>query len=105
MTAGDPTGATFSQMLLAESEPLWRVVLDNSSDHIMRFARGARVEYVNKRLIELTGVPQADWIGKTAAEVMGHPREVAHIWEDDVAQVFDTGEPVSNAVHVDLPAG
>ena len=82
-----------------------RVVLDGTSDQIMSFAAGARVEYVNRRLVELTGIPAEDWIGKTAAEVGGYPRDVAEIWEEDVSRVFATGESVSNAVQVPLPVG
>ncbi len=103
--AGDVAGDGSSQFPRADAGALLRVVLDGTSDQIMSFAPGARVEYVNRRLVELTGIPAEDWIGKTAPEVGGCPREMAEVWQDDVSRVFDTGESVSNAVQVPLPAG
>lgn len=89
----------------APHEVLLSIVLDNTSDQIMSFAPGARIEYVNRQLVELTGVPADAWVGKTAAEVGCYPREVAEVWEGDVHHVFATGESVSNVVQVPLPQG
>ena len=105
VTAGGVAGDRSSEIPRADAEALMRVVLDSTSDQIMCLAPGARIEYVNRRFVELTGIPAEDWIGKTAAEVGAYPREVAQIWEDDVRRVFATGESVSNAVQAPLPDG
>ena len=49
---------------LEDSEALLGVVLDNISDAIMRFGPDLRVEYVNQRLVDWTGISFEDWSGE-----------------------------------------
>ena len=89
---------------LEDSEALLRVVLDHTSDAIMRFGPDLRVEYVNRRLVEFTGISLADWIGKTFAEA-GFPEHLTLQWDEYSRRVFASGEPVLHEFELDLPGG
>ena len=58
-------------------------------DKDLRFVR------LNKSLAEINGLPVADHIGKTIAEVIPNPR-VARKMEADWKRVIQTGQPMSN---------
>ncbi len=92
------------RLRLEESEALLRVVLDNTSDAIMRLGPDQRVEYVNRRLADSTGVAIADWMGRTLQEA-GLPSRVALAWDESSHHVFATGEPVLREFEIDLPIG
>ena len=81
-----------------------RVVLDSTSDAIMRFGPDLRVEYVNRRLVENSGISAQDWLGKTFAEA-GYPPDLTGPWDEYSRVVFATGEPVLHEFDVDLPVG
>ncbi|HYN55710.1 MAG TPA: EAL domain-containing protein [Motilibacterales bacterium] len=104
VTAHDVSGEVAAQRSLAESEALLRVVLDCTSDAIMRFGPDLRVEYVNRRLVEFTGISLPDWLGKTFAEA-GYPPDLTVPWDEYSRVVFATGEPVLHEFDLDLPVG
>lgn len=70
----------------------------------MRFGPDLRVQYVNKRLVENSGISAQDWAGKTFAEV-GYPPELTIPWDEYSRHVFATGEPVLHDFEIDLPDG
>lgn len=65
VTARDRTGEVAAQVALADSEALLRVVLDTTSDAVIRFGPDQRLEYVNRRTAELSGIPVEAWIGRS----------------------------------------
>ena len=88
----------------AASEEMLRVVLDHTSDIIMRFGPDLRAEYANQRLVDLTGMSHEEWQGKTFLEA-GYPPELAASWDEYSRQVFATGEPVLPPVRARPPRG
>ncbi|MDO8389716.1 MAG: EAL domain-containing protein [Actinomycetota bacterium] len=100
----DVTERVADQRALAEREELLRVVLDNSGEATMRVGRDLRVEYVNRRIVEISGIAFEDWIGKTFAEA-GYPSELAEFWEAGYTRVFDTGAPVAFEFEIDNVEG
>ena len=89
---------------LAASEELLRVVLDTSRDTTIRVGLDDRVEYVNQRVVDISGVPFDQWTGKTFAE-MGYPAELAQTWQAYRRPVFETGEPVTFEFEIDNVEG
>ncbi len=89
---------------LAASEELLRVVLDTSRDTTIRVGLDDRVEYVNQRVVDISGVPLEQWTGKTFAE-MGYPTELAETWKAYRRPVFETGEPVTFEFEIDNTEG
>ena len=78
---------------LAEREELLRVVLDNSPDPTIRFNSDLRIEYVNRGVVDATGVPSSRWVGRTF-EQMGYPDDLTRLWTEHSGQVFESRLPV-----------
>ena len=89
---------------LAASKEALRVVLDNSLDGILRFDTDLRIEFVNRRIVERSGIPAEAWIGKTLGE-MGYPDHLNKLWDARVRQVLTTGEPVVYQFELDTADG
>jgi diguanylate cyclase (GGDEF)-like protein/PAS domain S-box-containing protein len=89
---------------VAEQEELLRVVLDHTRDAIMRFGPDLRVDYVNRSLVDFTGISFDDWRGKTFREA-GFPPELTATWDEYSRRVFATGQPVFHSFELDLPGG
>jgi diguanylate cyclase (GGDEF)-like protein/PAS domain S-box-containing protein len=104
VTAHDVSHELAAQRSLAASEALLRVVLDSTSDAIMRFGPDLRVDYVNGRLAEFTGISRQDWVGKTF-DGAGYPPDLTVSWDEYSRRVFATGEPVLHEFELDLPVG
>jgi len=77
---------------LREARERFQELLENLPDTIMRFDRDARHLYVNPAVEALTGIPPADFIGKTHRE-MGFPEHLVQYWEAKIAQTFAAGRP------------
>ena len=80
-----------AQQALAEREELLRVVLDRSPDATVRFDRDLRVEFVNRTMVELSGLTAEQWLGRTFTEV-GYLTENAANWSLHGQRVLETGE-------------
>ncbi len=104
VTAHDVTDEVAATRALAESEALFRAVLDSTSDAIMQFGPDLRAKYVNQRLVEFTGITADDWRGRTFAEA-GYPPHLTIPWDEYSRKVFATGEPVRHEFEIDLPVG
>ena len=87
---------------LRESEETFRALAENSYDTIMRFDRELRHLYVNPAVEPVTGVPPAEFIGKTHRE-MGFPEPLVEHWETALQAVIDTG--TNQRIEFQLPNG
>jgi PAS domain S-box-containing protein len=87
---------------LRESEERFRVLSEQSLDTIMLFDPELRHLYVNPAVEKGLGIPPADFIGKTHAE-MGFPEHLVRLWEESLEQVFITNTPLE--VEFQIPNG
>lgn len=85
---------------LSASEEMLRAVLDGSGDSVMRLDRDQRVEYVNQRIVAISGRPFDEWVGRTHSE-LGYPADLVRIWEANNRRVFDTGVQVTYEFRID----
>jgi diguanylate cyclase (GGDEF)-like protein/PAS domain S-box-containing protein len=100
----DITDRKRAEQELASSEQLLRAVLDSSRDTAIRVGNDDSVEYVNQRVVEISGMPSERWIGSTFAE-MGYPAELAQSWSAHRAIVIATGKPVTHEFEIDNAEG
>jgi diguanylate cyclase (GGDEF)-like protein/PAS domain S-box-containing protein len=100
----DMTARIEAEAALAARERLLRVVLDNAADAMIRFDSDLRVEYVNRRIVEISGIAFDDWIGKTFREV-GYPVDIADLWDTHHRHVFETGEPTRYEFEIENAEG
>jgi PAS domain S-box-containing protein len=68
-----------------------RILLDHAPDAIGRFDRQLRHVYVNEATARANNRPARDFIGRTM-EDLGHPPETVEIINDNLLEVFRTGE-------------
>jgi PAS domain S-box-containing protein len=87
---------------LRESEERFRLLTEHSLDTIMLFDEELRHLYVNPVVVKGLGIPPAEFIGKTHAE-MGFPDHLVRLWEDALRGVFISGNPAE--VDFQLPNG
>ena len=91
-----------SERELRGSEERFRALAENSPDAIMRFDRAHRHLYVNPSAGLMTGIPSAQFVGKTHRE-LGFPEDLIEQWEAAINQVFESGNP--QRVEFCLPTG
>ena len=103
-SARDITERKAAQQALVAGEELLRAVLDTSPDTTIRIGADGLVEFVNHRVVEISGIPAERWIGKTFEE-MGYPAELAQSWDVHRRTVFTTGEPVTFEFEIDNAEG
>jgi len=87
---------------IAESEERFRALAESSADVIMRFDRRHRHLYANPAVEGQTGIPAADFVGRTHAE-LGFPAELVTQWERAIDQVFASTKP--HRIEFELPTG
>lgn len=71
-------------------EQKFRALADNAPDLIARFDRQLRHLYVNPAVEQASGIPQAEFIGKTNHEI-GMPEPNTLLWEQVIQRIFETG--------------
>jgi diguanylate cyclase (GGDEF)-like protein/PAS domain S-box-containing protein len=103
-TAHDITERRRAERERFENAELLRIVLDNSRDATTRFAPDLRVEYVNRRVVELSGLGEDRWIGHTLDE-LGFPSDAVEAWSNHVRRVFQTGQPEVFEYDIDTTVG
>ncbi|MDP2014694.1 MAG: diguanylate cyclase, partial [Actinomycetota bacterium] len=89
-----------TERALAASAESLRVVLDTSDDLTMRVSGDYRIEYVNRRVTEVTGTSFDKWVGKSFTE-MGFAADVSAGLEASIRRVLETGEPVTYEYEAD----
>ncbi len=96
----DNTERQQAQEALRASEEKFRALAEGSADVIMRFDTDFRHVYVNPAVEAQTGIPPADFIGKTHAE-LGFPPHLVEIFETALHKTVETRSP--NRVEFELP--
>ncbi len=74
-----------------QSEEMFRALVENSPDVVMRFDREHRHLYVSPAIAGQTGMPPVAFLGKTHRE-LGFPEELSSFWSQAIDQVFLTGK-------------
>ncbi|MGA1602970.1 MAG: sensor domain-containing diguanylate cyclase, partial [Prochlorothrix sp.] len=69
-------------------------LLDKIPNIIARFDASLRHVYVNPAVETITGIPAAEFLNKTNAE-LGMPPDLVHLWENEILEVFTSGQPGS----------
>lgn len=77
---------------LRKSQRAYSSLAENSTDVISRFDRAYRYLYINAIVENYTGMPPAEYIGKTIRDV-GFDSDFSDFWESSLERVFRTGEP------------
>ncbi|MEZ7196015.1 transporter substrate-binding domain-containing protein [Pseudodesulfovibrio karagichevae] len=85
---------------LNESENLYRTLINNMPDIVMRYDRQLRRRFVSENIEQYSGFPPEHFIGKTNRE-LGMPEELSRFMDEHIAKVFETGEPIGTELHVD----
>jgi PAS domain S-box-containing protein len=89
----DITERRHTEDALREKHEQYLALTENTPDTIMRFDRKFRHLFVNRAVEAATGIPPADFLGRTHRE-MGFPEDQCLFWERHIRQVFDTGLPI-----------
>ncbi len=87
----DITARKQAEQALQESEQRFRSVLDFSPAVIYLKDLEGRYLFVNRRVAELFGIPQSEWIGKTADELL--PPAVAEMFSENDRRLILGGGP------------
>ncbi|MBV5336073.1 PAS domain-containing protein, partial [bacterium] len=103
-TSRDATERRAAEARLRASEALLAVAVEGSRDGTATYGPDLRIEYVNRRAVELSGVPAEDWIGRSMEE-LGYPEASVAFWTGHIREVFATGEPRSMEYEVDNTEG
>ncbi len=80
----------------ADAEML-RIVLANTHQAVARYDPDGRINFVNAQLVDVSGIPESQWIGRTPVELQVANAE---LWLEHVQAVFDTG--ASSAFHFEV---
>ena len=91
-----------AEQALLESEIRFRDLTENSLDTIMLFDRDLRHVYVNPNVESQTGIPAAQFIGKTHAE-LGFPPDLTSLWERTLREAFESGK--NQRIEFRIPSG
>jgi PAS domain S-box-containing protein len=85
---------------LHESEHLYRTLINNLPDIVMRFDPKLRHLFVSENILEFSGIPVSEFIGKTHRE-LGLPETLCDFWDERIRRVFETGEPLGEEFRLD----
>jgi diguanylate cyclase (GGDEF)-like protein/PAS domain S-box-containing protein len=100
VTARDRTAREEAETERRRRAEQLRAVLDSSPDGIMRVDSELRVEYVNRQVVQQSGRPSEDWVGRTLRE-LGYPEAAVSEWDEQATKVFKTGERADRLVAVE----
>ncbi|HLH07765.1 MAG TPA: PAS domain-containing protein [Terriglobales bacterium] len=88
----------------AISKTSLRSILDNSPDAVARFDRQLRHQYVNAATARENNRPVEDFYGRTM-EQLGHTNEISQLINQNLKEVFRTGEEATFDVSFSGPHG
>lgn len=80
-----------AEAALYQREQEFRTLVENVPATIIRFDRHSRYLFINSQVERETGIPPAEFLGKTVAE-MGFPEEIATRWQGILDHVFQTAQ-------------
>ncbi|MEG4109959.1 PAS domain S-box protein, partial [Microcoleus sp. S13_C5] len=86
----DITERKKAEAALQQREQEFRALVENAPDIIMRLDRECRYLYINPTVEKQSGIPPAEFIGKTINE-LGTPETLVNLWRTAIEQVFETG--------------
>lgn len=89
---------------LAKRKRRFKTLADNSPDIIARLDRNLRHLYVNPAITHATGLSPQDFMGKTHKE-LNVPDHLRCYWEEQLREVFATGQPRSYKFDFPAPDG
>jgi PAS domain-containing protein len=87
----DITDRKRAEKTLRNSEAKFRSLAESSRDYIMRYDREGRRTYMNPSALAISGLTEAEILGKTHRDC-GFPEELYALWKEKIMQVFATGE-------------
>ncbi|HWR42395.1 PAS domain S-box protein [Sporomusa sp.] len=87
----DITELKQTQEALWQQKQEFETLAENSPDVIARFDKNLRHMYINPVIEVITGMPAADFIGRTQAE-MGFDNQFCDLWRSHTCRVFKTGK-------------
>ncbi|GAB3192583.1 PAS domain-containing protein [Hydrogenophaga aquatica] len=94
----DITDRKRAEQQLHASEQMFRAIVENSPDIIVRLDRDCRRIYINPAMQKLAGVDPSRLLGKTPLETYfvdtPEARATAHLAEDSVREVIKTGKAI-----------
>jgi len=93
-----------SEEALLESEEKFRSLAESNTDYIMRYDKECRHTYMNPAALKISGMTEADVIGKTHCEC-GFPEDLTIFWEERIGQVFTTGRQSQTEFEWNSPHG
>jgi PAS domain S-box-containing protein len=100
----DVTERVRSEATLHRREQAFRALADHAPNAIARFDRNLRHTYVNPAIERATGIPAADFVGKTNCE-LGMSDEFCTVWDKNIRQVFETGQERTIEYSISSPEG
>ncbi|MCP4754591.1 MAG: PAS domain-containing protein, partial [Proteobacteria bacterium] len=77
---------------LRQSEEKYRTLAENLPDFISRYDHSGRHVYVSPNIVRPRGKSVEEFMGKTHDE-LEYPGEQAALWDQQVRDLFETGEP------------
>jgi PAS domain S-box-containing protein len=90
VAASDLTRMRRTDEQLHRREHDFKTLVENSPDWISRIDRNMRHIYVNPAIETVTGIPAADFLGKTKTE-LGLPQSLAAVWDAACLAAFESG--------------
>lgn len=87
---------------LRRQERLFRTLVEHSPDMISRFDRDFRPLFASAAAQHIAGRAPDELVGKTYAD-LGYPQRLYAVWEGMLAQVFESGQPVSYETELPTP--
>lgn len=89
---------------LRESEQVFRTVVENTPDIIVRYDRNLRHLYISPSIERALGIAPEQFIGKTAIE-LGFTDERSQAWNAALREVFETGQSYSMPFEIPSATG
>jgi PAS domain S-box-containing protein len=87
---------------LAESERLFRTLVNNNPDLITCISKDLTYKFINDSTLALRGLSASDYLGKTPYQ-MGYPKESIDFLVKHIHQAIETKEKITYPVEINIP--